>query len=54
MKYLEVSFAVRRLFKSLGFKGLTLPAALCPWDQLSLQQKWAPGYPLGCKGGRCV
>jgi hypothetical protein len=30
------------------------PAALWPWDRLSLLQKWVPGIFLGLKGGRRV
>jgi hypothetical protein len=33
---------------------LMLPAALLPWDRLSLWQKWVPGIFLGVKGGRGV
>jgi hypothetical protein len=30
------------------------PAALWPWDGLSLWQKWVPGIFSGGKGGRCI
>jgi len=36
------------------FINIILPASLCPWGWLSLQQKWVPGIFPGCKGGRCV
>ena len=34
------------------FINLTLPAPLCPCDQLSLWQKWVPGLSPRGKGGR--
>jgi hypothetical protein len=33
---------------------LILPAALWPWCQLSLYQRWVPGVFLGVKGGQRV
>ena len=36
------------------FFNMTLLAALCSWDWLSLLQKWVPGIFPGDKGGRCL
>jgi len=41
MEHLEVSCAVRRFFKSLGFKGLTLMLCwLCDYDELESRFLW--------------
>jgi len=37
-----------------GVIDINLPAALRPWDRLSLYQKWVPGVSHRCEGGRCI
>jgi hypothetical protein len=47
--------AVSILNEDIGLSSVAiLPAALCSWGWLSLQEKWVPGMFLGVKGGRRV